>query len=162
MAQKIKVQKEWSFYQTYHDSAYILRHDCSKDIPLREIGEKRTYRLFNKSEKEIIVYQVDGGLISVDDVSKCDYAIYTEDDWLYLIELKGADLEHALEQINSTINTLLKRPNIKVKKLNVRIVLSKVRVPNSLETKEKKLKHLLQTYGGGNYIKQSRILEDSI
>lgn len=163
MAQKIKAQKEWPFFQAYHDGAYILRHDCSKDIPLRESREKRVYRLLNNSAKEIVVYKIDGGIINNDEVQKCDNGIYTEDDLLILVELKGADLDHALNQISSTIKILLKQPSIKVKKLNARVVLSKVRVPDMLSTKEKQLKQLLQkSYGGGDYKKQSRVLVDTI
>lgn len=163
MAQKIKVQKEWPFFQAYHDNGYILRHDCSKEASLREPGENRTYKLHNKFGKEIVVYKVDGGLINDENVLKCDNGIYTENDWLFLIELKGTDLNHALDQINNTIDILLKRPNKKVKKLNARIVLSKVSIPRISASKENKLKQLLhKSYGGGNYKKQSRLLEDTI
>lgn len=163
MAQKIKVQKEWPFFQAHHDNGYILRHDCSKEVSLREPGENRTYKLHNKFGKEIVVYKVDGGLINDENVLKCDNGIYTENDWLFLIELKGTDLNHALDQINNTIDILLKRPNKKVKKLNARIVLSKVSIPRISASKENKLKQLLhKSYGGGNYKKQSRLLEDTI
>lgn len=163
MAQKIKAQKEWPFFQAYHGDGCILRHDCSKEVSLREPGENRTYKLHNKSEKEIVVYKIDGGLINDENVLKCDNGIYTENDWMFLIELKGTDLSHALDQINSTIDILLKRPNKKVKKLNARIVLSKVSVPRISASKENKLKQLLhKSYGGGDYKKQSRVLEDTI
>ena len=163
MAQKIKAQKKWPFYQAYHEESYILRHDCSKEVSLREQGENRTYRFHNKSIKETVVYEIDGGLINNNSVLKCDYGIYTEDDLLFLIELKGEDLDQALDQINSTINILLKKTNIKVKKLNARIVLSKVSVPRIYASKENKLKQLLhKSYGGGDYKKQSRVLEDTI
>ena len=163
MAQKIKAQKEWPFFQAYHDDVYILRHDCSKDVPLREPKENRTYRLLNNSAKEIVIYKIDGGIINSDEVLKCDNGIYTEDDLLILVELKGADLDHALNQISSTIKILLKQPSIKVKKLNARVVLSKVRVPDMLSTKEKQLKQLLQkSYGGGDYKKKSRVLVDMV
>lgn len=162
MAQKIKAQKEYSFYRAYHNDNYILRHDCSKDIPLREPKENRTYRLHNKSGKEIVVYQIDGGLIDNENVLKCDNGIYTEDDWLFLIELKGADVNHALDQISSTIDILLKQPCIKVKKLNARIVLSKVCVPKISSSKEKRMKQLLRKSYGGDYKKQSRVLVDSL
>ena len=47
--------------------------------------------------------------------------------------------------------------------MNVRVVLSKSNAPRIYATKEKKLKQLLKKeYGGGDYKKQSRILEDSI
>lgn len=163
MNQNIKDQEKWPFFQAYHDDVYILRHDFSKNVPLREPKENRTYRLLNNSAKEIVVYKIDGGIINSDGVLKCDYGIYTEEDLLVLVELKGADLDHALDQICSTIKILLKQPKIKVKKLNARVVLSKTRVPDMLFTKEKQLKQLLQkSYGGGNYIKKSRVLEDTI
>jgi len=163
MAQKIKAQKEWPFYQAYHNGAYILRHDCSKDVTLREPKEKRLYRLLNNSGKEIVVYKIDGGIINNDEVQKCDNGIYTEDNLLILVELKGADLDHALDQISSTINILLKQPSVKIERLNARIVLSKVRVPDMLSTKEKQLKQLLQkSYGGGDYKKKCRVLVDTI
>lgn len=163
MAQKIKPQEKWPFFMAYHNAAYIIRHDCIKEVSLHEPGESQTYRFYNKSGKEIVVYKIDGGLINNDTVLKCDNGIYTEDNSLYLIELKGADLNHALEQIKSTIGILIKRPNIKIKKLNARIVLSKVSIPRITASKENKLKQLLQkSYGGGDYKKQSRLLEDTI
>lgn len=163
MAQRIKATKEWPFYQAYHDEKYILRHDCSKIVPLREPKEDRIYRLYNQKEKEIVFYQIDPDLIKNEGVLKCDNAIYTEDDILFLIELKGGELSRAIDQINSTIDILLKPHNIKPKKLNARIVVSKVRAPNLLTSKENKLKQLLRkSYGGGNYKKQSRVLEESI
>lgn len=163
MVQKIKPQKKWSFFLAYHDAAYILSHNCRKEVSLHEPGESQTYRFHNKSGKEIVVYRIDGGLINNDDVLKCDNGIYIEDDSLYLIELKGADLNHALDQINNTIDILLKRPCIKVKRLNARIVLSRVSIPRITASKENKLKQLLhKSYGGGDYKKQSRLLEDTI
>ena len=163
MEQKINLQKKKPFFQTYHDDNYILHHDCRKEVSLRESGENRTYKLHNNSGKEIVVYKIDGSLVNDNNVLKCDYGIYTEDDWLFLVELKGTDLNKALDQINSTINILLKRPSIKVKKLNARIVLSRVCFPKITATKEKILMQLLhKSYGGGDYRKQSRTLEDSI
>lgn len=165
MAQKInsKNPNKWSFFQSYHDENSILYHDCRPNVSLREPKNNRTYCLHNKSKKEIVVYMIDGGVINSDEVLKCDNGIYTEDDWLFLVELKGKDLNHALDQINSTINILLKKRKILVKKLNVRIVLSKVCVPRFFTSKENKLKQLLhKSYGGGDYKKQSRNLDDTI
>lgn len=163
MTQKIKAEKEWSFFQAYNNNNYILRHDCSTTVSLHEKGENRKYILHNnpKNKKEIIIYKIDGGLIDNNRDLKCDYGIYTEDDLLFLIELKGANLDHALDQINNTIKILLKQP-IKVKKLNVRIVLSKVRTPDIYATKEKKLMQSLLKFYGGDYKRKSRILEEKL
>ena len=50
-------------------------------------------------------------------------------------------VERQVLYIVSTINILLKTASIPVKRLNARIVLSRVRVPSTLYTKEKKLKN---------------------
>lgn len=158
---KISDSEQWPFYKAYHEKETILRHDCSKDIPLREPREKRLYRLLNKDGKEIVVYKIDEGLIKGNKTKKCDYGIYTENDFLILVELKGADLNQAIDQINETMNILLKSPNVRVKTLKARVVMSKVRVPSIQSTKEKQLKQLLQkSYGGGDFLKKSVCLEE--
>ena len=119
--------------------------------------------MHNDSEKEIVVYKIDGGILTSNEIKKCDYGVYTEQDVLYLIELKGSDYCHALDQIMSTIDTLLKKNSICVRQLNARIVLSKCRIPNILVTQEKKLNILLKTkYGKGNIRKQTKVLEENI
>ena len=73
------------------------------------------------------------------------------------------DYSQALDQITSTIDTLLKKPAISVKQLNVRVVLSKYRTPDIPLTQEKKLNKLLKTkYGKGNIRKQVTQLEERI
>lgn len=160
---RIQIDEKWPFFNLYHDEEYIQSHDTKKIVALKEKRESREYYLHNQSEQEIIVYKIDGGLIDSDTVIKCDYGIYTEQDVLYLIELKGSDYIHALEQIFSTINVLLKKPNINVRQLNARIVLSKNRTPNILPTQEKKLSSLIKReYGNGSLLKQTRKLEETI
>ena len=55
---------------------------------------------------------------------ECDFGIYTEENVLFLIELKNPErgYEHALEQIINTIELLIKANQISVKELNARIV----------------------------------------
>ena len=72
MGQKINANKSYPFYAAFHDDAYILRHDCSKIVPLRELHESRVYKLNNPNEKEIVLYRIDGGVINNIDVLKCD------------------------------------------------------------------------------------------
>ena len=75
--------------------------------------------------------------------------MYLKDtDVVYFIELKGGDYEKALLQIQSTIETLVVKPEIKTSKVHARIVLSKVRVPNIKPTREKMLLKLLKTLNG--------------
>ncbi len=159
----IKNEPRWQFYNAYHESRYIKSHNAKRNVVLKEKGEKSEFRLHNDSEKEIVVYKIDGGILTSNEIKKCDYGVYTEQDVLYLIELKGSDYRHALDQIMSTIDTLLKKNSISVRQLNARIVLSKCRIPNILVTQEKKLNILLKTkYGKGNIRKQTKVLEENI
>ena len=158
---KINTGGNWPFFCAYNDSRYILCHDEKKIVVLREPKESREYRLENRSCKELVEYRIDGGVITSNDVLKCDFGVFTEDNVLYLVELKGADYIRALEQILSTIRLLVVRPAIKVARLNARIVLSKVSVPAIMSSQEKKLLALVKSKSG-NLIKQSRILEEII
>lgn len=160
---KIENNDKWHFYQAYHDGAYIKYHTTRKKVVLKEKRESREYHLRNDSEQELVVYKIDGGIIEDNNLQKCDFGIYTEHDILYLIELKGADFNHALEQIQSTISLLLDKRNIGVNQLNVRIVLSKYRNPDILSTEEKKLNRMLRTkFGNGTIKKKTRIMEESL
>ena len=147
---KINIGEKWPFFSAYNDEKYIKSHDQRKIVVLKEPKESREYRLKNKSAKELVVYHVDGGVVSSNDVLKCDYGIYTEDNVLFFVELKGSDYIHALDQMNSTINLLIEKPQIKVARLNTRIVLSKVSVPAILPTQEKMLIRVVKKYKG-NY-----------
>ena len=158
---KINASEKWPFFCAYHDKKYIKSHDQKKIVVLREPREAREYRLENKSVKELVVYQIDGGVISSNDVLKCDYGVFTEDNVLFFVELKGADYIHALDQMNSTINLLIEKPQIKIGQLNARIVLSKVNVPAIVPTQEKKLLLKVKKFKG-TFIKQSRKLEEAI
>lgn len=158
---KINTGGNWPFFSAYNDNRYILSHDERKIVVLREPKESREYRLENKSGKELVVYQVDGGVIASTNMLKCDFGVFTEDNVLFLVELKGAYYIHALEQILSTIGLLVVRPALKVARLNARIVLSKVCVPAILPSQEKKLLALVKSKSG-NLIKQSRILKEIV
>lgn len=135
-----------TFANVYDDRSYIISDDNRQTVTVQENGRK--YILHNSQQKHLTVYKIDGGLIKDKNETKCDFGIYVEDNWLFLVELKGGDYEHALRQIENTIRLLVVQPNIAVGKLNARVVLSKARVPDTLTTKEKKLKKLLNKYHG--------------
>lgn len=158
---KIEVTTERPFYNAYHEAGYIISHDNRKTVVLKEPGESRVYRLENPTQKEVVVYRIDGGLIASNDVLKCDNGIYTEDDVLYLIELKGADYIHALEQLLSTISILLQKPQVKMSRLNARIVLSKIRVPDIMPTQEKKLLAQVRSRNG-DFVRKCQLLCEGI
>ncbi len=75
---------------------------CSK-IVSREKG--KTHRALNNDRNTVYQYIIDGEVILKSDPQKrCDYLVENEDKKAaYLIELKGTDLPHALEQIEATI-----------------------------------------------------------
>lgn len=158
---KINANSDWTFFNTYHDDRYILSHDSRKTVVLKEPKESRVYRLNNQSGKELVVYTIDGGVITSDKVYKCDYGIYTEDNALYLVELKGREYLHALKQLLSTINILLISPGVKVNRLNARVVLSKARIPDIMPTDEKKLLAILKK-NKGDFIRKCQLLEENI
>lgn len=138
----------WDFFEHYHDSSYILSHDCKRYVSLKDKGETRKYSLENDLKKDLVVYRVDGGVIQGNNSDKCDFAIYTEDKWLVLVELKGADYNKAIEQIISTIDQLVKNPKVSVNRVFSRIVLSKVRTPELRTSAETTLKNIMSQYQG--------------
>ena len=64
----------------------------------------RTYTAENSEKKHILGFRVDGGLIASDKTRKCDFALIVESDLCYLIELKGASIDDACEQLNATLS----------------------------------------------------------
>ena len=56
---------------------------------------KSKYVAKNKNGKEACGVRIDGGLITSNDVKKCDYGLCIDDDRFFLIELKGKDLSRA-------------------------------------------------------------------
>ncbi|MBQ3657215.1 MAG: hypothetical protein II956_10300 [Bacteroidales bacterium] len=185
---KIIATNQYSFFKEYNgdycineqgdyalvsqkDQTYIESHDNKKKISMNdEKHPKIQYILENQSEKEIVVYKIDKNLIKSLKKGhlKCDYGIYTEDDILFLIELKGSDIAHAIEQIISTIKILIEQRHIKINRVNARIVGSKV--PNVRSSKgninEDELKKYLCKINKKSYeddrIIQSKTIKESI
>ncbi len=132
------------FFNAYNDCAYISSHDCRSKVVVSE--QQMQYILDNPNGEEIVVYRIDQGIIKGTSV-KCDFGIYTENDILFLVELKNPEREyfHALEQIINTIELLIVSKQISVSKLNARIVSRKY--PNIPSSKERKLENrLIATY----------------
>lgn len=81
---------------------------CLKSCDTRRfivVGENgKRYELQNRGDT-IVVYQVDGQMISSQDMVKCDNMIVDVTAWFaILIEFKGTDLRHALRQMEGTFN----------------------------------------------------------
>lgn len=154
---KISANETYPFFKEYHNSDYIISHDCRSLVSVCEQNMK--YILDNPAKKEIVVYQIDNGLIKNKDL-KCDFGLYTENDFLYLIELKSPEREygHALQQIISTIDILIKSKNISVNKLHARIVLKKY--PSITNAKERKLENAIIKNYHCNLLHGTKILTE--
>lgn len=135
MQKKITENDNFPFYKAYHKKNYIVSHDCRKIVVVEETRSKCEFH--NTNEKEIVKYKIDGGLINIETENKCDFAIYTEDDILFFIELKGSDYDKALTQLKSTIEKLLITPKIKSKSTNALVVTT--RTPKIVSSNAKKL-----------------------
>lgn len=148
-------------FDAYHDSSYIKSHDRRKIVALTEKGENRVYRLINDLNHELVVMKVDGGIFNDSSNQKCDYAIYTQERILILIEIKGSDYSHAIDQLDTTINEMILSRQLNLNKLHTRVVLSKARIPNILLTKERILKRKLIKYNG-SHEKSTRLFEERL
>ncbi len=74
-----------------------------KIIVSRDTGSKCMHRANNIKRCLVRQYQIDGYVITDPNEKKCDYLILNDDKKdAYLIELKGTELLHALEQIEQT------------------------------------------------------------
>ena len=127
------------------DEKHKEYEDNRKIIVVRDKGEKSEYRGNNDSEKLVAKYRVDGGLI--EDGKKCDYLLLDKNGSIaYFIELKGSDLIKAIEQIESTIPQI--KGDIAEYKINARIVLTKQRTPDLIDSKMRNFEGKIKKMGG--------------
>ncbi|MDX2253902.1 MAG: hypothetical protein NW214_00145 [Pseudanabaenaceae cyanobacterium bins.39] len=88
-----------------------------KKIVLQESKSKITF--LNPNQDKVLVIEIDGCVITDDNILRCDYAIVPCDEveiYEIYIELKGSGILHAVKQIESTINLLSDNPK-KIRKL---------------------------------------------
>ncbi|HIX75503.1 MAG TPA: hypothetical protein H9977_10795 [Candidatus Parabacteroides intestinipullorum] len=152
------------FTEKYNDKTYILSQDKRQTVSLKDHGESRKYVGRNPGKLELSVFRVDNGICksSKPGDQKCDYAIYTGNDNLYLIELKGADYSKAIDQLNCTVKELLSEDIEGLKAVFARVVLSKTNVPQTLKTKEKKLMMLLKKKYKGSLLKKTKEMTEDL
>ncbi|MBD5433317.1 MAG: hypothetical protein HDR35_03335 [Treponema sp.] len=81
-------------------------YDNRKAAVFREKGKE--YIAKNSEGKLLAGFQVDDGIIQSKEMQKCDKALLVNDERLYLIEFKGADIDTACEQLLSTYEFFLK------------------------------------------------------
>ncbi|MEB3126055.1 MAG: hypothetical protein VKL00_10605 [Synechococcales bacterium] len=83
-------------------------------LVLQENKSKITF--LNPNQDQVLIIRVDGCVIKDNKILRCDYAIVPCDEIEIYVELKGSDISHAVEQIESTIKFLSDNPQ-KIKKL---------------------------------------------
>lgn len=81
-------------------------------IPLREPRTKSQLVISNPNRNEVTVIKVDGCEIADNSIPRCDFAIDAYADLEIYVELKGSDIKHAIEQIESTINIISSSPQL--------------------------------------------------
>ena len=152
-----------TFAEKYTGLHYVLSDDSRKQIVLSDIREPRKYIANNLKQQRVVIYKVDGGIISDKEQRKCDYAFWTEENLVYFVELKGGDYSRALTQLHSTIMTLVQEPKIVAKKVHARVVLSRGKAVRAAgaNANEVKLHKLLKKFGG-SLIKSSQVLTENI
>lgn len=142
--------------------------DCRSKIICEE--NKIKYIAHNPNVKCVYKIKVDGGLIK--EKVRCDWAVAVvsnEDslEEIFLVELKGSDIDHAFEQITGTMSILSTKYS--AKKWFARVVCSKVSSPqlNGINYKklDKKLKELNKSAGElqrESIIVKTKVLEEKL
>lgn len=87
-------------------SRCIQSYDDRSKVKCEEIG--KTYILENTAKRNVARVHIDGGVIDSQDCMKCDYGLFinpiAENAGIaILVELKGKDTKHALNQLISTL-----------------------------------------------------------
>ena len=71
-------------------------------IVSRDPGTSRQHRAVNNDACRVTQYKIDGDIVC-DTSIRCDFLVMNDDQRdAYLIELKGSDIEHALDLIKKT------------------------------------------------------------
>lgn len=110
---KLQECMEEQFSKNSTNDCRNSRSSCIKSSDSRALVKceerRKKYILENTKKEHIIVYQMDGGVIVNDKTvpagtSKCDYLFVAGESTrkAVLIELKGLDIRHAIEQIKNT------------------------------------------------------------
>lgn len=112
-----------------------------KSISVGERGQ--VYRATFSQNYLSAVYAIDGGIIKDYNITKCDKLILLDfnDQTLFelFVELKGGNIQHAIEQVEATLNNPLFK-DFAVKKRQARIIGRKIpsNTGNSITEKAKK------------------------
>ena len=142
---------------------FRLFYDTRKEAVFREKGKE--YIAKNIDKKLLAGFQVDDGIIKSKEMQKCDKALLVNDERLYLIEFKGADISTACEQLLSTYEFFLE--HFKKYEYYFRVVLSKANskhsAPNLYSTSKRRLLNKIGYRNDNNRFKEKSIkMEENV
>ena len=135
-----------------------LCEERQRIIVSRDKRTRREHRAVNPDSCHVSQYNIDGNVVS-DSSIRCDYLVMNEDRRnAYLIELKGSDIEHALDQLEVTAERLQKQ--LQGYCIRYRLVCSRVRTQAIRSIKYRKFckKH----NGTNEFICQENQIKESI
>lgn len=151
------------FHEKHTNQQY---RDRRAKVTLRE---KRTSYTANNSQcKEVAVYHTDDG--QHQNNKRCDYAIYIfdeenseqDDDRVIFVELKGSNIEHAIKQIDSTLQAYITDHNLNPCRIDARVVATRVRNPKYYSTIARRLKQKLNKYGKGTFEVNTKSITEEV
>lgn len=127
-------------------------------IVSRDEGQAREHRAQNVDGCRVSHYKIDGTVVR-DASKRCDFLLMNDDrSDAYLIELKGTNIEDALEQLEATAQVL--QQALHGYRIKYRLVHSKARTHALNGNKFKKFQ---KRHGSsGEFLHRERVLEESI
>lgn len=127
-------------------------------IVSKDSGQKREHRATNINRCKVSHYQIDGYVVQ-DESIRCDFLLMNDDKTdAYLIELKGSDIEHTLEQLEATAIRL--KEELRGYTVKYRLVHSRARTQAIRGIKFKKFKQ--QHSKIGEFAYKESLLEEII
>lgn len=143
--------------------------DRRRTVSLQEKGKR--YEAINVDSKQIAQYHTDDPDRKTES-KRCDYAIYIfekdqngkikADDRLIFIELKGSDVDRAIEQINSSLEERVINGRVNISKVDALVITSKTPSPKYHSSKKVALRNKLNQYGKGCFIVKTRTFSENV
>lgn len=131
----------------YFRENYSQCCECNRNRIINAKEKKSTYSLLNPQSREVCKVRLDGCVPVENAGRQCDYLFLSCDtNRAFFIELKGADLLHAIDQLDQSIDRHKQR--VTGYALNARIVLSKTQTPDIRSPKYIKFKKKMKDLGG--------------
>lgn len=127
-------------------------------IVSRDTGARREHRAFNNDACRVTQYKIDGDIVC-DTSIRCDFLTMNDDRRdAYLIELKGSDIEHAIDQLEETARRF--QNELRGYCIRYRLVCSRVKTQ---AIRSIKYKNFCKKHSSANeFICQENKIEESI